>query len=59
VDPALHVQSALDVLAMGEVEAAGHVTHETLDVFPTPDRYPFNSDEGETNTSFDRCLFQT
>ena len=57
VYPALQaglIQAALDVLAMGEVVPAGHATHEALDVFPAPARYPFNSDEAAAKSSFDR-----
>jgi len=57
VYPALQgelIQAALDVLAIGEVVPAGHATHEALDVFPAPARYPFNSDEAAAKTSFDR-----
>ena len=57
VYPALQsglIQAALDVLAMGEFLPAGHATHEALDVFPAPARYPFNSDEAAAKTSFDR-----
>ncbi len=57
VYPALQsglIQAVLDVLAMGEFLPAGHTTHEALDVFPAPARYPFNSDEAVAKTSFDR-----
>jgi hypothetical protein len=57
VNPALQAvltQAALDVLAMGEVVPAGHAMHEALDIFPAPDRYPFNSDDAAAKTSFDR-----
>jgi hypothetical protein len=54
VNPALHVQSVMIELDIGEFEFAGHVAHEALDIFPTPDKYPFNSDEAEAKSSFDR-----